>query len=96
MGFATVMWFNVWFVIWPAQKRILGGKVAGDELAATRKRALAASRMNTFFSAPMLFGMVAPQNYAAVNPLTLVVVIAFGFFAVWAAYAASAKVGQSV
>src|SRR5438874_12938495 len=39
MLFGTIMWFNVWFIIWPAQKQILGGTAAPDTLPALRKRA---------------------------------------------------------
>ncbi|MBI4348666.1 MAG: hypothetical protein HY553_17645, partial [Elusimicrobia bacterium] len=52
------------FIIWPAQKKILGGKVTGDELAATRKTAALASRINTFLSGPMLFGMLGAPHFA--------------------------------
>lgn len=49
------MFLNVWLIIWPAQK-IVCGIVEGDKAAAGPK-ALLASRTNTLFSAPMLFGM---------------------------------------
>lgn len=61
----TLMAANVWMVIWPAQKVALGIVEGGDKAAAAAK-ALLASRTNTLFSAPMLFGMFAsghiPQN----------------------------------
>lgn len=56
----TFMAANVWFVIWPAQK-IVCGIVEGDAAAAGPK-ALLASRTNTLFSIPMLFGMLASQH----------------------------------
>lgn len=95
MTLATVMWFNVWFVIWPAQKKLLGG-TAGDQAPALRKRALFASRTNTFLSAPMLFGMLAPAHYASFNVLTLIVTIIIGCGAIWFAINASSCVGKSV
>ncbi|HTL48261.1 MAG TPA: urate hydroxylase PuuD [Verrucomicrobiae bacterium] len=96
MSFATMMWYNVWFKIWPTQKKILSGQLQGDALTAGRALAGKASRMNTYMSGPMLFGMLAPSHYGAVNPLTLVVVIAFGLFAIWAAYNTSKTAGATV
>ncbi len=63
----TIMWFNVWFVIWPRQKLILGGMISGTphpDAAKMGATALKASRFNTYASGPMLFGMVVPNNYA--------------------------------
>jgi uncharacterized membrane protein len=60
---AIVMWFNVWFIIWPNQKKALGiVTVTPEEKAAAAKRAGLASRINTMLSIPMLFCMVAQQN----------------------------------
>ena len=53
----TLMFLNVWLVIWPNQKVALG-MVEGDAPAAGAK-ALLASRTNVLFSAPMVFGMLA-------------------------------------
>jgi len=58
----TLMAANVWMVIWPAQKVALGIVEGGDKAAAAAK-ALLASRTNTLFSAPMLFGMFASGHY---------------------------------
>jgi uncharacterized membrane protein len=58
----TLMAANVWMVIWPAQKIALGIEGGGDKAAAGAK-ALLASRTNTLFSAPMLFGMFAGPHY---------------------------------
>ena len=58
---AVIMAANVWMVIWPAQKIALGME-EGDSPAAAA-RALLASRTNTLFSAPMLFGMVAGPHW---------------------------------
>jgi len=92
----TIMWFNVWFVIWPAQKNMLSGKVPADQLPAVRKRALLTSRINTFLSGPMLFGMLAPAHYGAVNPVTLLVFIVVAVLPIWWAIKTSGKVGTSV
>jgi len=54
----TIMLFNVWVLIWPNQKKILGMVQAGaDEIAAAKKVALMASRTNTLLSIPMLMCM---------------------------------------
>ena len=59
----TIMWFNVWFVIWPAQKQIIGGMLGGQPAPPeVPKRALLFSRINTFLSAPMLAGMIAGSH----------------------------------
>ncbi len=62
MWLALIMAFNVWFIIWPAQKKILnlGTAVAtAEEKAAAAPRALYASRTNTLLSLPMLYCMVS-------------------------------------
>jgi uncharacterized membrane protein len=69
--FALVMWFNVWFIIWPRQQKILANNKAiaattddaekkrlGDLNAPLVKEATLASRTNTWLSVPMLWGMV--------------------------------------
>lgn len=54
----TIMLFNVWFLIWPNQQKILGMKEAtADEIARAKVVALMASRTNTLLSFPMLMGM---------------------------------------
>ena len=63
MWLGIIMAFNVWFIIWPNQKKVLGIVEASDEdkpIAA--KKALIASRTNTLLSLPMLLTMVAAQN----------------------------------
>ncbi|HYC36727.1 MAG TPA: urate hydroxylase PuuD [Usitatibacter sp.] len=55
-----IMFFNVWALIWPNQKKILGIVTATDEEKAKARRvAFLASRINTALSMPMLFFMVA-------------------------------------
>ena len=54
----TIMLFNVWVLIWPNQKKILGLKPASDEEKARARRvAFLASRTNVMLSMPMLFFM---------------------------------------
>lgn len=97
MLFGSVMWFNVWFVIWPAQKGLLSGKITGDAAGPVRARAALASRINTYLSAPMLVGMLGAGHagmgfsYAALLVAALV-----GFAVVKGSYAHSTFVGQSV
>jgi uncharacterized membrane protein len=56
----TIMLFNVWGLIWPNQKKILGMKPATDEEKNKARRiAFLASRTNTMLSIPMLFFMAA-------------------------------------
>ena len=63
MWLGIIMWFNVWFVIWPNQKKALGiVKVEDSVKAASARTAILFSRTNTLLSIPMLFSMVAAQN----------------------------------
>ena len=56
----TIMLFNVWVLIWPNQKKVLGMVEASDDAKLKAARiALLASRTNTMLSIPMLFFMVA-------------------------------------
>ncbi len=55
----TIMLFNVWVLIWPNQKKILGiVDASADEIAKAKNTALMASRTNTLLSIPMLMCMV--------------------------------------
>ncbi len=54
------MFLNVWLIIWPAQKVVIGLKDGDASVAGPR--ALRASRTNTLLSAPMLFGMLASKH----------------------------------
>ena len=63
MWLGIVMAFNVWFVIWPNQKRALGIVEVDPEIKAkSAKTAMLFSRTNTLLSLPMLLSMVAAQN----------------------------------
>ena len=63
MWLGIIMWFNVWFVIWPNQKKALGiVDVDPDVKAASARTAMLFSRTNTLLSIPMLFCMVVAQN----------------------------------
>jgi len=65
----TLMWFNVWFVIWPAQKVVIASAeqvaAGGEAIAGAAERGAGAgmaSRTNTLFSIPMLFFMGAASH----------------------------------
>ncbi|PIW26218.1 MAG: hypothetical protein COW30_16145 [Rhodospirillales bacterium CG15_BIG_FIL_POST_REV_8_21_14_020_66_15] len=63
MWLGTIMWFNVWFVIWPNQKKALGiVEASAEEKAASARTAMLFSRTNTLLSIPMLYAMVSAQN----------------------------------
>ncbi len=65
MWLGTIMWFNVWFIIWPNQKIALGiGGAEGDKAKAGRT-AMLFSRTNTMLSIPMLYSMTSAQNVFA-------------------------------
>lgn len=56
----TIMLFNVWFFIWPNQKKVLGLTMASDdEKNSARRTAFLVSRLNVVLSLPMLFFMSA-------------------------------------
>jgi uncharacterized membrane protein len=71
----SVMWFNVWFIIWPAQKIVIAsatqvskGGQAIAEAAARGQRSGFASRTNTLLSIPMLFFMGAASHLSMPEP----------------------------
>ena len=63
MWLGAIMWFNVWFIIWPNQKKALGMvTVEADAKAKAARTAMLFSRANTLLSIPMLFAMVSAQS----------------------------------
>ena len=63
MWMGIVMWFNVWFIIWPNQQKALGLVEAdADTKKAAARTAMLFSRTNTLLSIPMLYAMVSAQN----------------------------------
>jgi uncharacterized membrane protein len=63
MWIALIMAFNVWFIIWPNQKKALGIVVVEPaEKAKAARTAMLTSRINTLLSITMLYMMVAQQN----------------------------------
>ena len=73
----SVMWANVWFVIWPGQQVVMAPpsrwRPAAGHSRGGRARARAAgvaSRTNTLLSIPMLFFMGAASHLAMANPMS--------------------------
>jgi len=67
MWLGLIMWFNVWFIIWPSQKVALNidnkfPDASADDKAKAARSAMLFSRTNTVLSIPMLFAMVGAQN----------------------------------
>ena len=63
MWLGLIMAFNVWVIIWPNQKKVLGiVETSPEEKSKSAKKALIASRTNTLLSLPMLLCMVIAQN----------------------------------
>ena len=63
MWLGIIMAYNVWFIIWPSQKKALGiVDCSPEEKAKSAKTAMLLSRTNTLLSFPMLLSMVAAQN----------------------------------
>jgi uncharacterized membrane protein len=90
---ASLMWFNVWFVIWPNQKIVIqsatqaaqGGQ-ALPNAAASGARALTASRTNVLFSIPMLFFMGAASHLPISTSPESAIGMYWGLFAVIAGF----------
>ena len=63
MWLGIIMAFNVWFIIWPNQKKALGiTECDADTKNKSTRIVIVFSRINTIFSLPMLFSMIAAQN----------------------------------
>jgi len=63
MWLGIIMAYNVWFVIWPNQKKALGMiECTPEQKAKSARTAMLFSRTNTLLSLPMLLSMVAAQN----------------------------------
>lgn len=99
MLFGTIMWFNVWFVIWPSQKKLIRwtrDRQSPAEMPAIAKRAGNFSKINTYLSGPMLFCMIAPNNYGAFGAPSFIAALVIGFGVIWCLYQLAPKVGTTV
>jgi uncharacterized membrane protein len=97
MTLGTIMWINVWFVIWPLQKKIL--PALRDGLAvdpALSKRVTIVAKANAYLSGPMLFCMLAPSHYGGFNAVTAIVAFALGLLAIGAAFGHVKVAGRSI
>ena len=79
----TIMWWNVWFVIWPVYQAVLGqtGEGAETERPPRARTALLAARINTVLSVPLVFTMLAGSGHAPsipFQPVWLVLVLGLG------------------
>jgi uncharacterized membrane protein len=104
----SLMWFNVWFVIWPAQQIVMAsasqvakGGQAIPEAAARGQRAGFASRTNTLLSIPMLFFMGTASHFAFFAPtarpakiVMVVIVVALLAILEWNALVGTAGAGK--
>lgn len=93
-----IMWFNVWFIIWPAQKKLIAWVKAGQappEMAGLTKRAFLASRLNTYLSVPMLFCMRAKMHFPAFSYESALAVIVIGFLIAYVFISISSKVAAN-
>jgi uncharacterized membrane protein len=67
-GFGIVMLFNVWGIIWPNNKKVIRGTLAGTpppDAPALARQAFLASRTNFFLSVPLLFYMAASSHFSS-------------------------------
>ena len=62
MLLGIIMAGNVWFIIWPNQKKIIAGALEGDALGKAKRNTFLASRTNAWLSLPMLACMVAANH----------------------------------
>jgi uncharacterized membrane protein len=74
MLYGTIMFLNVWLVIWPNQKivianaeGVLAGREADPAAAGAARKGACASRTNTMLSIPMLFFMVATGHFLSIG-----------------------------
>jgi uncharacterized membrane protein len=93
--FGTIMAFNVWFRIWPAQRKIIEAVKRGETpdeglLALSRTR----STHNTYMSVPLVFTMIGQHavGWAPQSPFVLCLVIIFGWWITGMLYRRSQKV----
>lgn len=92
-AFGTIMAFNVWFRIWPAQQKIITAVKEGTAPdAALVALAGARSRHNTYMSVPLVYLMLNQHNVWNANPSHVVIIILLGWALVYHLYDRAAKV----
>ena len=91
--FGTIMAFNVWFRIWPAQQKIITATKNGEAPdAALVALAGLRSRHNTYLSVPLVFMMVSQHATWAANPIALALIVPAGWAIVYHIYSLAPKV----
>jgi uncharacterized membrane protein len=98
-GFGIIMWFNVWFIIWPSQRKIINGIKQGAPAAANIvKTAALASKINVFLSFPMIFAMLAASgtNFTHDEWYWFLGVIVIGFGIAQHLYKVAPKISTNV
>jgi len=97
MTLGIIMWFNVWFVIWPAQKIMIKATKEGQKPPEKLPpRAKLFSRINTVLSAPMLVCMVAANNQIPFKTMPVIESFVIALLAIHLAIRASNKVAASI
>lgn len=91
--FGTIMAFNVWFRIWPAQQKIIRATKEGQAPdAALAAMAGTRSKHNTYMSVPLVYMMLAQHGVISADPITLAVIVVIGWGAVYWLYGKSKTV----
>jgi uncharacterized membrane protein len=92
--FGTIMAFNVWFRIWPAQQKIITAIKEGSAPdAALVGMAGLRSRHNTYMSVPLVFLMLSQHSLGwATNPIMLTIIVLVGWGLVYHLYDRAPKV----
>ncbi|SRR5579871_1030464 len=98
MLFGTIMWINVWFIIWPNQRKIINGVKTGNPAPANVVTLAAnASKVNVYLSIPLVFAMLAAGSHFIHDEwYWFVGVIVVGFFAANGLYMRAGKVKTEV
>jgi uncharacterized membrane protein len=77
----TVMWFNVWFIMYPRYRQVLlglaNGKMPADAGALVASAAQASS-FNFYASGPLVFAMIVPNNFPGLSPFAMVLAVVMG------------------
>jgi uncharacterized membrane protein len=96
--FGTDMWINVWFIIWPCQRKIINGIKTGTPAAPEiPKRAAFWSKVNVYLSIPLIFSMLAAGGHFIHDEwYWFVGVIVISIFAATGLYKRAAKVSTNI
>jgi len=97
MTLGLIMWFNVWFVIWPAQRVILRATKEGQKPPeGLPEKAKLFSRINFILSGPMLAGMIGANNTMLFTPVSVITALVVSLLFIHLALRASAKAGSTI